>query len=155
VKGRETWISDPTCRASRFTAPQNDLDQFRTARHLACPVRVPAVAHPRPARDRAGIQQRRVAGSHTPDRGLAITLALAPALPPLPAIPAGSWLGLAVLAEQILIGVMLGFTLRITFAAVDIAGELIGLQMGLGFATFFDPGSGGQTPVMSANSSAC
>ena len=81
--------------------------------------------------------------------GLAIALALAPALPPLPVIPAGSWLGLAVLAEQILIGVMLGFTLRITFAAVDIAGELIGLQMGLGFATFFDPGSGGQTPVVS------
>jgi flagellar biosynthetic protein FliR len=63
---------------------------------------------------------------------------------------------LAVLAEQILIGiVMLGFALRIAFAAVDIAGELIGLQMGLGFATFFDPGSGGETPVMSASSSAC
>jgi flagellar biosynthesis protein FliR len=81
--------------------------------------------------------------------GLAIALALAPALPPLPTIPASSWIGLAVLGEQLLIGVLLGFTLRITFAAVDIAGELIGLQMGLGFATFFDPGSGGQTPVIS------
>jgi flagellar biosynthetic protein FliR len=80
--------------------------------------------------------------------GLAITLAVAPALPPLPAIPASSWIGLVVLAEQILIGVLLGFTLRITFAAVDVAGELIGLQMGLGFATFFDPDSGGQTPVI-------
>lgn len=81
--------------------------------------------------------------------GLAITLALAPALPPPPPIPAGSWLGLVVLGEQILIGVLLGFTLRIAFAAVDIAGELIGLQMGLGFATFFDPDGGGQTPVIS------
>lgn len=80
--------------------------------------------------------------------GLAITMALAPALPPLPAIPASSWIGLAVLAEQILIGVLLGFALRITFAAVDVAGELIGLQMGLSFATFFDPTSGGQTPVV-------
>jgi flagellar biosynthetic protein FliR len=80
--------------------------------------------------------------------GLAITLAVAPALPSLPAIPASSWLGLVVLAEQILIGVLLGFALRITFAAVDVAGELIGLQMGLGFATFFDPSSGGQTPVI-------
>jgi flagellar biosynthetic protein FliR len=80
--------------------------------------------------------------------GLAITLAVAPALPPLPAIPASSWIGLIVLAEQILIGVLLGFALRITFAAVDVAGELIGLQMGLGFATFFDPNSGGQTPVI-------
>lgn len=81
--------------------------------------------------------------------GLAIALALAPALPPMPAIPAGSWIGLIVLAEQLLIGVVLGFALRITFAVVDVAGELIGLQMGLSFATFFDPGSGGQTPVVS------
>jgi flagellar biosynthetic protein FliR len=71
--------------------------------------------------------------------GLAISLALAPALPPLPAIPAGSWLGLTVIVEQILIGVMMGFALRIAFAALDVAGELIGLQMGLSFATFFDP----------------
>ena len=63
--------------------------------------------------------------------GLAIALALVPALPPLPAIAAGSWIGLAVLAQQILIGVLLGFALRITFTAVDLAGELIGLQMGL------------------------
>lgn len=80
--------------------------------------------------------------------GFAVTLAMAPALPPMPAIPASSWIGLVVLAEQILIGTLLGFTLRITFAAVDVAGELIGLQMGLGFATFFDPNSGGQTPVI-------
>ena len=80
--------------------------------------------------------------------GLAITLALTPVLPPLPVIPAGSWVGIAVLAQQVLIGVLLGITLRITFAAVDIAGDLIGLQMGLSFAAFFDPGSGGQTPVV-------
>lgn len=80
--------------------------------------------------------------------GLAVTLAMAPALPPMPAIPASSWIGLIVLAEQIVIGTLLGFALRITFAAVDVAGELIGLQMGLGFATFFDPDSGGQTPVI-------
>ena len=80
--------------------------------------------------------------------GLAITMALAPALPPLPALPASSWLGLIVLGQQILIGVLLGYALRITFAAVDVAGELIGLQMGLSFATFFDPTSGGQTPVI-------
>lgn len=80
--------------------------------------------------------------------GLAIAFAITLALPPQPAIAAGSWLGLVVMAEQILIGVLLGFVLRITFAAVDVAGELIGLQMGLSFATFFDPTSGGQTPVI-------
>lgn len=80
--------------------------------------------------------------------GLAISFALATALPASPPIPAGSWLGLAVIGEQLLIGVMMGFALRITFVALDVAGEMIGLQMGLSFATFFDPGSSGVTSVM-------
>ena len=81
--------------------------------------------------------------------GLAISFGLAPALPPMPAISPGSWMGMMVLAQQILIGVTLGFALRITFTAVDVAGELIGLQMGLGFASFYDPQSASQTPVVS------
>lgn len=80
--------------------------------------------------------------------GLAVSLGLTAALPPLPPIALGSWIGLAVLGEQLLIGVLLGFTLRIVFAAVDMAGELIGLQMGLSFAMFFDPENGGQSPVI-------
>jgi flagellar biosynthetic protein FliR len=81
--------------------------------------------------------------------GLVITIALVPVLPPMPAIPPGSWVGLAVLAQQILIGVLLGFTLRIAFAAIDVAGELIGMQMSLSFAVFYDPDNAGQTPVLS------
>lgn len=80
--------------------------------------------------------------------GLVISFALMPALPPMPAVPAGSWIGLAILAQQIVIGVLLGFTLRIAFAAVDIAGELIGLQMSLSFAVLYDPQNAGQTPVL-------
>ncbi|MBK6402850.1 MAG: flagellar biosynthetic protein FliR [Rhodocyclaceae bacterium] len=81
--------------------------------------------------------------------GLAVTMAIAPALPPMPAIATGSWQGLFILAEQAVIGVLLGLTLRIVFAAVDVAGELIGLQMGLAFAVFYDPQNSGQTPVLS------
>lgn len=80
--------------------------------------------------------------------GLAIVLALAPALPSMPTVPAGSWVGLVIMAQQTLIGIVMGFTLRLTFAAVDMAGELIGLQMGLSFATFYDPMTSGQTPVV-------
>lgn len=80
--------------------------------------------------------------------GLAISFALAPVLPPMPAVPAGSWIGFTILLQQILIGVFLGFTVRIVFLAVDLAGELIGLQMGLSFAVFYDPQGTGQTPVM-------
>lgn len=81
--------------------------------------------------------------------GLVITAALVPVLPPMPAIAPASWVGLAVLAQQVLIGVLMGFTLRIAFAAVDTAGELIGMQMSLSFATFYDPQNAGQTPVLS------
>jgi flagellar biosynthetic protein FliR len=80
--------------------------------------------------------------------GLALTIAIVPILPPMPTIPAGSWLGLVVLAEQMLIGIVIGVTLRIAFAAVDFAGGLIGLQMGLSFAVFYDPQNAAQTPVI-------
>lgn len=80
--------------------------------------------------------------------GIAISIALAPALPPMPAVPAGSWVGLAILAQQALIGVLMGASLRIVFAAIDIAGDLIGLQMGLSFATTYDHQTAGQTAAI-------
>lgn len=81
--------------------------------------------------------------------GLAISMALVPALPPIPPISPGSGIGMMVLAQQILIGASMGFAMRLAVAAIDFAGEAIGLQMGLGFATFFDPTSASQTPVLS------
>lgn len=80
--------------------------------------------------------------------GLAVTLAIAPAIPPMPAVAAGSWVGLAILLQQIVIGVVLGLSLRIAFVAVDVAGDLIGLQMGLSFAVFYDPTNSAQTAVI-------
>ena len=38
--------------------------------------------------------------------------------------------------------------MRIVFVAVEMAGELVGLQMGLGFATFFDSENAGHIPVV-------
>ncbi|ATE59417.1 flagellar biosynthetic protein FliR [Thauera sinica] len=81
--------------------------------------------------------------------GLAVTVALLPAMPPMPAVPPGSGPGLAIFVQQIFIGIAIGFMMRIVFAAVDMAGALIGMQMGLSFAVFFDPEAGGQTAVMS------
>ncbi len=80
--------------------------------------------------------------------GVFIALVLVPTLPPPPDIALGSWQGLLVLVRQLLIGIAIGFVIRIAFAAVDAAGEIIGLQMGLGFATFFDPQSAGQSLVL-------
>lgn len=79
---------------------------------------------------------------------LTISMALAPVLPPMPEIPPGSWLGVIILFQQLLIGVLLGFVVRIAFMAVNLAGNLIGLQMGLSFAVFYDPQGSAQTPVV-------
>lgn len=49
---------------------------------------------------------------------------------------------------QTLIGVLMGLTMRVVFAAVQTAGEFIGLQMGLSFASFFDPATGANTAVL-------
>ncbi len=80
--------------------------------------------------------------------GLVITIAVIPALPPMPEIPVQSWYALAVLAQQALIGIAIGFMMRLFFAIVDLAGEMIGLQMGLSFALFFNPQTGGQSSVV-------
>lgn len=81
--------------------------------------------------------------------GVFIALIVSPTLPPLPDVALGSWQGLFILVQQFLIGLAIGFTMRVVFAAVELAGEIIGLQMGLGFASFFDPQSAAQTLVLS------
>lgn len=80
--------------------------------------------------------------------GLAITVAIAPALPPMPNVAPGSLEGLWIMATQMLIGIAMGFAAKVVFAAIDLAGEFIGFQMGLSFATFYDPLSASQTPVI-------
>ena len=80
--------------------------------------------------------------------GIFVTLIVAPTLPPMPDVALGSWHGLLVLVQQFLIGVAMGFIVRVVFAAFETAGEIIGLQMGLGFASFFDPQSAGQSLVL-------
>jgi flagellar biosynthetic protein FliR len=81
--------------------------------------------------------------------GIAITVALAPGLPSMPEVPPGSLGGLWIMFQQMLIGIGMGFAARIVFTAFEMAGEFIGFQMGLGFATFYDPLNSSQTPVIS------
>ena len=55
---------------------------------------------------------------------------------------------IVVIAEA-LIGLSLGLTLTIWFAAASLAGEKIAATTGLGFSQMVDPDTGGQTPVIS------
>lgn len=77
-----------------------------------------------------------------------LTVCVAPVLPAMPDVPILSGEGALLVARQVLVGTALGFSMRLVFAMVQAAGEYAGLQMGLSFASFFDPASGGQTMVL-------
>ncbi|WP_423199240.1 MULTISPECIES: flagellar biosynthetic protein FliR [unclassified Cupriavidus] len=83
--------------------------------------------------------------------GLAAALAavVSPTIQSLPTAPVYSYAGLLVVLNEVGIGIAMGFTMRLVFAAVQTAGEVIGLQMGLSFAAFYDRNAGGQTMVLS------
>ncbi|MCV2355032.1 flagellar biosynthetic protein FliR [Paucibacter sp. B2R-40] len=76
---------------------------------------------------------------------LFISMAAQASLPAMPLAPLDSLpMLLLLLAQQLLIGLSMGFAVRLVFASLEFAGELIGLQMGLNFAGFFDPATGSQ-----------
>jgi flagellar biosynthetic protein FliR len=79
----------------------------------------------------------------------ALTAALlVPTLPPPPDVPLVSAAGLMLVAVEIAIGLAIGFFLQLVFAAVELAGDAIGLQMGLSFAAFIDPQNQTPTPIV-------
>lgn len=77
---------------------------------------------------------------------LAIALVLAPALPPSPPLDDPRWFALVL--EQLLVGFALALALHVAFAAAALAGDMIGLQMGLSFAMFVDPTHANQSPMI-------
>ena len=80
---------------------------------------------------------------------LLFTLAIVPMQQDVPIIVPWSAEGVYVTAQQILIGLIMGFILMLVFAAVTLAGENIAMSMGLGFAMASDPINGVQVPVVS------
>ena len=81
--------------------------------------------------------------------GMLLSAIVAPTIAALPAMDPMSIGGVLLLAQQFIIGIAMGFAMRIVFTAVELAGELCGMTMGLGFATFFDPQSSGRTSAIS------
>src|SRR5512139_2280490 len=82
--------------------------------------------------------------------GLAVMLTVI--IAPVVNIPAdinpASATGLFILLQQVLVGLAMGFVMRLVFTAVEMAGDIIGMQMGLGFASFYDPQDSSYTPVI-------
>ena len=77
-----------------------------------------------------------------------LTVLVAPMLPTIASVSPLSAPGVLLILQQLLVGVALGFAMQIAFAAVELAGDLIGLQMGLSFAVFVDPQNSDQTPIV-------
>lgn len=81
--------------------------------------------------------------------GVMLTLIISPVVPEGHAIDPMSLAGLLILIQELVIGLAMGFAMRIVFAATEFAGEVIGLTMGFGFATFFDPQTHGRSSAIS------
>lgn len=60
-----------------------------------------------------------------------------------------SWTTAVLAVEQVLVGVAIGFAMQLALAAMGLAGEFVGVQMGFGISTLFDIQSGIPVPVMS------
>ncbi len=80
---------------------------------------------------------------------LAVALAVSPLLTSMPLL---TELSIALFVDVILqlaAGIGLGFATMVFFQLFVIAGQFIGMQMGLGFAAMVDPGNGVQVTVFS------
>lgn len=78
-----------------------------------------------------------------------ISVAISPLVGAVPLVDLSSGAALGMIFEQIIIGTALGMTMRLVFSAVSVAGELIGLQMGLSLAQVYDISIGGNASVIS------
>lgn len=80
---------------------------------------------------------------------LLITLVIVPVAPAPPAVDPLSLAGLLLVAQQVVIGLTMGFVLNLIIAMFVFAGEAIALSMGLGFAQTVDPQNGVNVPLVS------
>ena len=81
---------------------------------------------------------------------IAITVVVVPVLPAMPEVDALSLNAFVLIAQQILIGVLLGFFLQLCFHVFILVGQMIAMQMGLGFASMIDPTNGVSVAIVSS-----
>ncbi|XBC42364.1 MAG: flagellar biosynthetic protein FliR [Buchnera aphidicola (Meitanaphis elongallis)] len=57
--------------------------------------------------------------------------------------------GFLILIEQVLIGILLGFIMKLVFSTIKISGEIISFQMGLSFSSVLDVNTHSNTSILS------
>ncbi|MDN7139123.1 flagellar type III secretion system protein FliR [Pseudomonas sp. JQ170] len=80
---------------------------------------------------------------------VAITVVIVPALPALPEVHALDLSALLLIAEQVIIGALLGMSLQLLFQVFVVAGQIVAIQMGMAFASMVDPANGVNVAVIS------
>lgn len=81
---------------------------------------------------------------------LVLALVVQPGLPALPAIALFSSRGILTIAEQILIGGLLGFMFHLVLSALLLFGTVVSTQMGLSMAQINDPLNGQSSDILSS-----
>lgn len=83
--------------------------------------------------------------------GLAVlvTLAIAPLLPAMPVLDGLTFSTFLLIGQQLLIGFSMAFIFQMFFQIFVLAGQMIAMQMGLGFASLVDPVNGVSVAVLS------
>jgi flagellar biosynthetic protein FliR len=80
--------------------------------------------------------------------GIALSVALAPILPPVPLFYGFDSVTVLTIARELAVGICMGFLLRLIFEAGAMAGEMIAQSTGLAFAQMTDPLRGGSSGVI-------
>jgi flagellar biosynthetic protein FliR len=78
-----------------------------------------------------------------------VTLAVVPVLPKMPPVDMVSFDGFILVGQQVLIGLCMALVLQLLLQMFVLAGQLIAMQMGLGFASMMDPANGISVTVVS------
>jgi flagellar biosynthetic protein FliR len=78
-----------------------------------------------------------------------VTLIVAPLIDSIPVVDAVSLTAFIVVLQQVVIGTLLGFMFVFLMQLFVVAGQIVSMQMGLGFASMVDPSSGINTPILS------
>ncbi|OYU46726.1 MAG: flagellar biosynthetic protein FliR [Burkholderiales bacterium PBB4] len=77
-----------------------------------------------------------------------IAVACQPGLPVMPIVGFSDAGAFEAVAQQVVVGLTIGFSIRVVFASMELAGEVVGFQMGLNFAAFFDPSMNSQSSAL-------
>jgi flagellar biosynthetic protein FliR len=77
------------------------------------------------------------------------SLVLFPVVPPPPAFPQTILEVIMGIASEVLMGFVLALGVKMLLAAVELAGQFMGFQMGFNMASAMDPETGGQSTVIS------